>query len=198
MRRAHVREGAMDLVIALYRALLITYPRSFRREYGAEMVQVFRTACRLRHAGGLTGFLLRSATDLLRSAGEERVLALRLQQETHPSYVYAIALSVSALTGYVHMRSDADGLSVALLLVGTFACGVACPVAAWRWAILAGLGLPLALLLAHGFSPPPVPRHDADMPLPASVIGALAASYAGVLSHHLFPRMRLAKRPSSG
>jgi peptide/nickel transport system permease protein len=64
----------------LYRRLLFLYPRRFRREYGGDMVQVFRDRFRDQEGaaapGGVAAFWLWAAGDLLRTAPRERVRSL--------------------------------------------------------------------------------------------------------------------------
>ena len=59
-----------------YRALLFVYPRRFREEYAAHMVQVFEDLCREQSrregAWGLTKLWTRTLLDLVVSAGSER------------------------------------------------------------------------------------------------------------------------------
>jgi hypothetical protein len=54
----------------VYRALLVAYPREFRREYGAQMLQVFRDLCReeLGRKRGLVRLWILTVLDLGRSA----------------------------------------------------------------------------------------------------------------------------------
>jgi len=53
---ASERSWAIRLSIQLYRRLLVAYPDTFRREYGAHMAQVFADCCReAAHADGVVG-----------------------------------------------------------------------------------------------------------------------------------------------
>jgi hypothetical protein len=53
------RSHALALSDRVYRGLLAAYPLEFRRRYGPEMAQVFRTSCRLTyHASGARGVAL--------------------------------------------------------------------------------------------------------------------------------------------
>lgn len=59
----------------VYRALLVAYPREFRREYGEHMVQGFRDLLRdERHRGfaALAAFWVRVVLDVISSAFAER------------------------------------------------------------------------------------------------------------------------------
>ena len=64
----------------IYRALLVVYPREFRREYGAQMRQVFGDLCReerrRKQRIGLVWLWLRTVLDLGRSALAQRIGAL--------------------------------------------------------------------------------------------------------------------------
>jgi hypothetical protein len=68
----------LDISNRLYRALLITYPRAFRREFGPHMVQVFGDVCRQvaseRGSAALLGLWVSVASDLAVSALHERLL----------------------------------------------------------------------------------------------------------------------------
>ena len=61
--------------VAVYRWLLRLYPPAFRREYEAEIVQVFDTCCRARYTKGqrwgLLAFYWRTLLDLFVTAGVE-------------------------------------------------------------------------------------------------------------------------------
>lgn len=49
----------------VYQALLYAYPAQFRRQFGAEMAQVFRTSCRATYRAGGTGGVLRQWLPIL-------------------------------------------------------------------------------------------------------------------------------------
>jgi hypothetical protein len=61
---------------AVYRVLLLAYPRAFRRRFGAEMEQVFSDRCRavMKSSGtaGMARFWLHMLADLAIAAGRER------------------------------------------------------------------------------------------------------------------------------
>jgi len=83
----------------VYQRLLIAYPQPFRREYGAQMVQVFRDCCREATATdgivGLIRYWLIAFGDLLVSA-----LAERRQEELHMTRTLWIRVgSLSAIIG---------------------------------------------------------------------------------------------------
>jgi hypothetical protein len=71
---------ALSISERAYRRLLAAYPTEFRRRYGPEMAQVFRTACRLKYqASGVSGVArLWPATlwDWAWTVGHERLASL--------------------------------------------------------------------------------------------------------------------------
>jgi hypothetical protein len=64
----------------VYRTLLVAYPAEFRRRYGLEMAQVFRTCChatyRLSGAGGVARLWLPTLLDWAWTAARERFSSL--------------------------------------------------------------------------------------------------------------------------
>jgi hypothetical protein len=186
------RKRGIELAACIYGTLLIAYPSIFRREFGAQMVQVFRTACRnslQEGTWGLMRFWIYALVDLGASAFAERLADRRARPGQRRPYLYMGALILSLSTGYLHLRADADLLSVALLLGGAFVCSLTHPKGAPRFALILGLGIPAALLIAHGAAAPSVPHRDADLPVPAAFIPALMGAYTGVFAHRIFPRL---------
>jgi hypothetical protein len=85
--------------IWLYSRLLVAYPQPFRREYGAQMIQVFRDCCREATRTGGAASLLRywliAFGDLIVSA-----LAERRREELHMTRTLWIRLgSLAAIVG---------------------------------------------------------------------------------------------------
>jgi hypothetical protein len=74
------RSHALVLSDRVYRKLLAAYPVEFRRRYGAEMAQVFRTSCRLTYhasgAGGVARLWLPILWDWAWTAARERFSAI--------------------------------------------------------------------------------------------------------------------------
>jgi hypothetical protein len=99
----------------MYQRLLVAYPQSFRRVYGAPMLQVFRDCCReAASTGGIAGLLrywLIAFGDLIASA-----LAERRREEVHMSRTAWIRLgSLAAIIGGVIATVFAAlGLTVAI------------------------------------------------------------------------------------
>jgi hypothetical protein len=96
---ARTMPRTVRLSVWLYCRLLIAYPQAFRREYGAQMVQVFRDCCREATATnghvGLMRYWLIAFGDLIVSA-----LAERRQKELHMTHTVWIRLgSLAAIIG---------------------------------------------------------------------------------------------------
>lgn len=192
MSVSNPHERSINLAARLYGILLVAYPASFRREFSGQMVQVFRVACRhsVREGRrGLLHFWLHALVDLITSASAERLSDRRARNGPGIPYLYMAALILSLVTGYLHLRADADVLSVALLLGGGSFFGLVHPKGALRFALILGLGIPAALFVAHGGVASPVPHRDADLPLPAALIPAMLGAYTGVVAQRIFPRL---------
>jgi peptide/nickel transport system permease protein len=73
-------DGRVALQAGLYRRLLVLYPGRFRREFGGDMVQVFRDRLRDRSSdgrvGAAAGVWIWAVGDLVRTAPRERVRSL--------------------------------------------------------------------------------------------------------------------------
>src|SRR2546421_1351272 len=71
------RRANDSLSVRAYRFLLLTYPRTFRAEYGPHMIQVFRdsyrTELRTHEAAGVFRLWLRTLPDLVQSAAKEHL-----------------------------------------------------------------------------------------------------------------------------
>ncbi len=186
----------------IYRRLLIAYPPSFRREYGRQMIQVFHTACchavRQTSAREVVHLWLRTLGDLVYSAGAERIVVLRAHDDRMQRYFYLGAVLLSGFTGYIHLWVDADRLVILLLVSGCFIFGTVRPTGAWRWALIVGLGIPVAMVIGHGMPASSLSRRDVDLPLPAPLIPALLGAYSGALARRLAPQLMRVMRPNEG
>lgn len=173
----------------LYQTMLLIYSRTLRQRYGPEMVQVFRTACRqaVERAGlaGLATLWLRTLPDLVTSASAERFESARERCSLSSAGLYAVAILLAYLSGAIHLHADADAISALILLTGAFLCGTLQPNGAWRWGFIIGLGIPLALLIRHGFAFTTVAERDHDTFLPLVLLPSLCASYVGALAHRV-------------
>lgn len=161
---------------AVYRACLVAYPRDFRAAYGPEMVQVFRTA--VRNSRAPLALLARALSDLTGSALRERMTFARW--DVRYLLVWMAASLLSFAGGYLHLHGDADRMTAVLVLGGAFLCGFVYPGKAFRWGVIVGIGVPLALLMAHG-SAGSHHSHDADSLSPLALLPALFGAYAGAI-----------------
>jgi hypothetical protein len=87
-RRPTPENGLFAISSHLYRALLAFYPRTFRREFGPHMAQVFGDACRQaqgeRGAVGIFSLWIWTVSDLAVSALQERLLeGVRMPRLSH-------------------------------------------------------------------------------------------------------------------
>lgn len=152
----------------IYRFLLLAYPSSFRRDYGAEMAQVFRDECRsrLKHdtPGGLTRLWIWTLGDW-----SGTVLKQHIEEAFHMSgqkWLIRLGALAAVAGGIVGIYLAAQGPNsygnfgwdgwLAPVVAVLFALGLGCAVAAyhqrlgplgWSGAALAVIGL---LLVAVG------------------------------------------------
>ena len=92
---------------------------------------------------------------------------------------YLLAMALGLLAGYVDFHSEEVQPAALLLLVFSFGVGFVYPVRAWRWGVLMGVCIPLAITIGYALGFKPVyPAH----PLSAfiAVIPALIGAYCGV------------------
>lgn len=143
----------LPLLGGLYEALLILFPRSFRQAYGPEMAQVFRTSCReTQRRDGARGLVLlcsRALGDVVWSSTCEWVTRPRARNICMRAMLSVVAVLLASMASSLHGRRDADDAALAVLLAGSFLCGVIHPKGAWWWALLIGVGLPGGRLLGH-------------------------------------------------
>src|ERR687886_766526 len=78
MSRPDKHDRAVSASERLYWALLVAYPREFRREYGPQMRQVFRDLCRegRRKKSGLLRVWIRTVLDLVTTASVARICGI--------------------------------------------------------------------------------------------------------------------------
>ena len=112
-----------------YRIMLKAYPREFREEYGAQMVQAFGDLCgeegRRRGAWGLAGLWIRTLLDLIATAAcAERSIVTRKS----PLSAVLLSLLLPGL-GQLYIRQALKGLPwvVASVLYLAFAAGFGLP-----------------------------------------------------------------------
>jgi hypothetical protein len=148
----------------VYRVLILAYPREFRRDRGAEMVQVFGDLCReeKRRDGppGLVMVWVRTVPDLAVTAFAERSRAMR---DRWLFILAPLALVLGLAIAYVDSSPgwDDTGVSAAAVLSVSGAFGLLHPGRPWFWALAVGAWIPAfgivrefnyASLLALAFS----------------------------------------------
>ena len=102
--------------------------------------------------------------------------------------VYILAFLVSASIGYVdtHTKTDDNLPMVLILLTVAFLFGVVQPKHAWQWALIIGLGVPLAHLIGRVFGyRPPYPVEPNVLVTFIALIPAFIGAYLGVLARTL-------------
>lgn len=160
-----------------YRALLLAYPKEFRRAYGPEMARVFRDACREeRRRGGTTGLIAlwaRTLSDLARTATRERRTTMR---DKSLSVLVPVALSIGLGIALVDSSPgwDDTGISAAAVFC---VCGLLCvlhPRRAWVWALCVGSWIPAFTIAAN----PENPNYGSLLAL----VFCFAGAYAGALA----------------
>ena len=99
------QERWLSRLCRVYSAMLITYPSAFRREYGREMMIVFRTQARevMQNESGwrLLPFMLRLTSDWIKTTFQESTSMARL---THTLRWFA-ALPAAILAGAAALRA---------------------------------------------------------------------------------------------
>ncbi len=192
MSVSNPRERSLYLAARLYGTLLIAYLATLRSEFSGQLVQVSRDASRHSQPEGRRGLLriwLYTLVDLITPVSAERRSDRHAWNGLGTPYFCMAALILSLVTGYLHLRAGVDVLSVAILLGGGCLFGLAHPKGALRFTLKLGLGIPAALFVGHSEVASPVPRRDADLPLPAAFIPAMLGGYTGVFAHRMFPRL---------
>jgi len=162
----------------IYRLLLLAYPADFRREFGDDMTQVFRT--RARTAGAFAQrarFWRRTLTDWIASAARERIASLT----PYGIMLVLVALGFGLFAAYVDFNNDEVQAPVLVVLVASFILGVAQPRQAWRWPLIVALCLPLTREIAPLFGLyPKLPATPNNFATLLALIPAFIGAYSGV------------------
>lgn len=131
MEEKSVDAPILRISLRVYRALLVAYPTKFRREFGSEMVQVFRDSClRTVRAGGTNGMLKLWAVTLLDVAqsamSEHAQKEVEVKKELRPEDIrvagWALILAgftfITILSGSDAVAFPGSLMSTILLAVG--------------------------------------------------------------------------------
>jgi hypothetical protein len=140
---SHLQGVVFRVSRAIYRALLYAYPSEFRTRYGTEMCQVFseqlRETLSAQRPLGFLQFCIHTVLDLTISILKERFTL----QNAIGTLCLAAAATVGIGAAYVDRHNTHETYPTLLVvLVGSFILGLIRPQHAWRWALLAGLGVP--------------------------------------------------------
>lgn len=163
-------ERALRVSERVYRALLVAYPKEFRRVYGAQMMQVFRDLCREERQRngtfGLARLWFRTLLDLAATAFVERSKVVKWR------LLMPLALIVGLLIALVDSSPgwDDTGVSAAAVFASCGILGALHPARAWQWALAVGLWIPALSIALHQ-------NYESWMALAV----ALAGAYVGKL-----------------
>jgi len=105
---------------------------------------------------------------------------------------FGAAVAVGAFAGQVDFHNDEPQAAVMVLLVLGSMLGFARPRHAWRWGIIAALGIPATYLIGRALGHRPVywPQPNICATLIA-IIPAVIGAYFGVLVRKVFARIRI-------
>ncbi len=108
----------------VYRSLLVLYPKEFRREYGADMVQLFRDQCRdeLRTGGVVAWIALwfRTLVELVGSTRRERERSRLSKVPYKREPLLAVICSLLVCPGLGQMYNHQMGKGITLIMVSLF------------------------------------------------------------------------------
>ena len=132
-----------------YEALLVAYPKEFRRAYGPQMAQVFKDLYReeQRRSGafGLTRLWVRTLLDLAATALVERSKAMKWKLLMPSALIIGLLIAlVDTSPGW-----DDTGITASALLITSGLLGIVHPVRAWQWALAVGLWIPVLNIAFH-------------------------------------------------
>jgi len=180
---SHQRERTWSEKI--YGLLLFAYSAAFRREFQEEMEQVFRTRARAQRQD--FGFWKSILVDWTVSVAKERLSSITLRG----LLASAAALAFGIFAAYVDFHNDEVQATVLVIGFGCFILGLSRPKAAWRWALIVALALPIAHWLApqFGIHPkfPVTPNNFASL---IALIPAFIATYSGVIVRRVYTEAR--------
>jgi hypothetical protein len=162
-------ERALRFSKRVYEAMLVVYPKKFRDEYGARMVQVFGDACRQEWRRGATPGLLRFWVRVIRDLA---ATALSERSETMKRFLLPVALVLGLLIALVDSSPgwDDTGVSAAAVVATCGLLSAVHPRRPWFWALVVGGWIPAFGIALHQ-------NYESLMALGVAFVGA----YAGML-----------------
>ncbi|HEX8637872.1 MAG TPA: hypothetical protein VF692_07420 [Pyrinomonadaceae bacterium] len=144
----------LNLSAWVYKSLLFTLPKEFRRNYAAEMTLVFRDCCRDANsrAGfyGVIGELSSGVLDLIVNAVKERILILITDKFDQSFFLATAVLAVTAgiFAAFADLRNTDTETPLLLVLIFSFALGFVHPRVFWLSGLLIGLMMPAIHFIA--------------------------------------------------
>jgi hypothetical protein len=168
-------------MLHLYRVLLHAYPADFRERYQASLLTDVADA--VRELDGQPVQLLLAwlglITDVVATAVPERVREVR-EMRIHGAWRWAAPLTMGlGLGAFGYGVGERQTRLVALVLLA-FVVGVLSPARPWRWALLIGLGVPLAHTIGHVL-PLHLSSQDSVIASSWAFIPTFLSVYSGVL-----------------
>ena len=170
----------------VYRALVYLYPRSFRREYGPQMLQLYRDARRDRVASWP-----QLAGDLVLTAPRQHQEAFMNLETTHKLGLAGLVLTTGIVV-FLVLGGAMFALALALLLAWTLTAYIkqgSARMTGGTWWKLGAAGLGLLALIFVVFAPPwpeswrsAVPEEVGYWTVIFGVIFAIVLVTAGILS----------------
>lgn len=144
----------LNLSAWIYKGLIFTLPKKFRRNYAAEMTLVFRDCCReaYQRAGfsGVIGELSSSVLDLIVNAVKERISILIGDKFDRSFFLATAVLAIAAgiFAAFADLRNNGTETPLLLILTFSFALGFVHPRVFWLSGLLIGLMMPAIHFIA--------------------------------------------------
>lgn len=182
----------------IYRSLIFTLPKEFRRNYAEEMILVFRDCCRSAYTRrgfpGILRELLHSSFDLLFNAAKEgiaRIFSSKSQSEFFVLNLFS-AVSAGLVAAFADLRYESQQSPICLILISTFTLGFLRQSSFWISGLLVGLVMPAVHILAQIFQWDIKYQTNPGMPVWAFValIPALLGATGGALTRRLLNYIR--------
>jgi hypothetical protein len=170
------------LAAPVYRALLRAYPPTFRRRYAPSMLSDFQDAYRAAqtHPLRLARLWFDLVGDIAISALLERMKAMKGLHWLRWVVAIALGLGVGA---FDYSVSEVQSTLIVLLPL-TFIFGFVNAKGAWRWALIIGLGIPVAHVIGHALNIQP-PYQDNVVASGLALIPTAIGVYSGALARRI-------------
>lgn len=166
----------------VYRASLRVYPLPFRQRYAASMLSDFRDAYHAsrRRPARLARLWLATVCDIASSAPLERITQMRAIHWLRWGIAIALGLGVGA---FDYSVTEVQSTLIVLLPL-TFVFGFVNAKSPWRWALVIGLGIPVAHVIGHALGIQP-PYRDHVVASLLVLIPTFIGIYSGALARRI-------------